>query len=331
MSRRPWFALSAAVLLALAPVLVDRTASAQPAPEQTVWLKNGGFVRGALIELVPGDHVTVQLATGEIRRIPAAEIDRMSTSTAPPASSGATAAPPAGSGATTPPAGSGTTTTPAGSGVAPTTSAAVPSASGVPAPFASAVMLRVVAPTGVEIQGRPRLDPGPWGLVCRAPCDLSIPVVDREFRAGGSNVQPSHTFVLEPGERPVRVEVKPGRADLHRWGTRGYLVGLPLALLGGIGLGIDLGTTSKSNEIYGTIGLATVIAGGALVLSSLPLLYMGQTRVLNDKGIQVARRRPETMFLPLAVPIPLHRRLRRRGRDRGRDRARGRGRLPILP
>lgn len=92
MSRRPLLALGAAVLLALAPALVDRTASAQPAPEQTVWLKNGGFVRGALIELVPGDHVTVQLATGEIRRIPAAEIDRMSTSTAPPGS-GATTAP----------------------------------------------------------------------------------------------------------------------------------------------------------------------------------------------------------------------------------------------
>jgi hypothetical protein len=255
----------------LACLLVAGWLGAQPAPEQTVWLKNGGFVRGALVELVPGDHVTVQLATGEIRKIPAAEIDRMSTSSAPPAASSAPAIPsPAASSAPAPPA--------------------TPAASAAPAPAASTVTLRVVAPPGVEIQGRPRLEKGPWGTLCLAPCDQAFPVIDKEFRAGGANVHPSHTFLLEPGERPVRVEVKPGRADLHRWGTLAYLVGLPVALVGGVGIGLDLGTNIKHNETIGTVGLVTVIAGGVLLVSSLPLLYAGQTRVLNDKGIQIARR-----------------------------------------
>jgi hypothetical protein len=154
----------------------------------------------------------------------------------------------------------------------------------------------VVAPPGVEIQGRPRLEKGPWGTLCLAPCDQLLPVIDQEFRVGGANVHPSHTFLLEPGDRPVRVEVKPGRADLHRWGTLAYLVGLPVALAGGVGIGLDLGTNLKHDETIGTVGLVTVIAGGVLLISSLPLLYAGQTRVLNDKGIQIARRGAQPMF-----------------------------------
>ncbi|MCS6900897.1 MAG: hypothetical protein RMJ98_15035 [Myxococcales bacterium] len=256
----------------LACLLAVGWIGAQPAPEQTVWLKNGGFVRGTLVELVPGEHVTVQLVTGEIRKIPAREIDRMHTSAASPM---------------------------AQPSAAPSSLASAPLPVPVPTPtgMASTVTLRVVAPAGVEIQERPRLEKGPWGTLCLAPCDQTILVIDREFRAGGPNVHPSHTFVLEPGERPVRVEVNPGRADLHRWGTLAYLVGLPVTLVGGVGIGIDLGTNLKHNETIGTIGLVTVMLGGALLISSLPLLYAGQTRVVNDKGVQIGKRRPDTLFL----------------------------------
>lgn len=259
------------IALALLPFVLSPTAQAQSAPEQTIWLKNGGFLRGALVELIPGDHVTVQLATGELRRIPAAEIDRMSTQMAPSEGS-ASMAP----------------TTPVSPFLAPSSSS--------PPPVLSSVILRVVGPQGAKVQTRARLERGPWATVCGAPCDLTVPVVDREFRASGAGIQPSRTFLIEPGERPVRIELRPGSADLHTWGTRAYLIGLPVMLLGGVGIGLDLGTNLRHGDTIGTVGIVTAAVGGAMILASLPLLYMGQTRVLNEKSIQIAKQRSDTLF-----------------------------------
>lgn len=94
----------------------------------------------------------------------------------------------------------------------------------------------------------------------------------------------------------MRIELRPGKADYHTWGTRAYLVGLPVMLVGGLGIGLDLGTNIKHGDTLGTVGLVTAAVGGAMILTSLPLLYVGQTRVLNDKGIQIAKQRPETLF-----------------------------------
>jgi hypothetical protein len=62
-------------LLALAIVLAaSGLAHAQPLPPDVVELTNGGMVRGTIIENLPGDHVTVQLPTGEMRTFAAAEV-----------------------------------------------------------------------------------------------------------------------------------------------------------------------------------------------------------------------------------------------------------------
>ncbi|MCU0656272.1 MAG: hypothetical protein MUF64_13790 [Polyangiaceae bacterium] len=281
MSRR---ALAAVLVVGMGLGSWGALARAEAAPEQTIWLKNGGFLRGSLVELVPGDHVTVQLVTGELRKIPASEIDRMSTGAGGSAAPTAIPAPTAPATSATPPV-------------------AIPSPSAAPA--LSLAPLRVVAPggAGVEIEWRKRLDPGGWARVCQAPCELGVLAIDREFRAAGPGIQPSRSFLLEPGERPVSVEVRPGQASLHRWGTLAFLVGLPVMLAGGVGIGLDLGTKIPHNETYGTVGLVTAAVGGALLLTSLPLLYSGQTRVLNDKGIQIARKPSTPLFLGVLLPL----------------------------
>src|SRR5262245_30671008 len=59
-------------------------ASAAAATVDSVHLRNGGFFRGRVTEIVPGDHVTVIVApSGETKRIPWAEVDRVIVASTP--------------------------------------------------------------------------------------------------------------------------------------------------------------------------------------------------------------------------------------------------------
>lgn len=46
-------------------------------------LVGGGFLRGTVIEHIPGDHVTIELATGEVRVLSASSVERVATNDAP--------------------------------------------------------------------------------------------------------------------------------------------------------------------------------------------------------------------------------------------------------
>lgn len=70
-------------------------AAAAPAASSgaTVHLKNGGLVRGELIELQPGTSARLKLADGTIREVPWAEIDHIDDPSLPPPPPAASAAP----------------------------------------------------------------------------------------------------------------------------------------------------------------------------------------------------------------------------------------------
>jgi hypothetical protein len=79
MSRRSTSVLSLllATSLTLAPL---RTAfAADDAETITVWTTDGGVVRGEIVEIAPGDHITVKLATGETKRVEWSDVDHDST------------------------------------------------------------------------------------------------------------------------------------------------------------------------------------------------------------------------------------------------------------
>lgn len=63
-----------ALLLTVLVVSFAPVAAAQSVPPDVVELAGGGMMRGTIVESIPGDHVTIQLVTGEVRTIPAAEI-----------------------------------------------------------------------------------------------------------------------------------------------------------------------------------------------------------------------------------------------------------------
>lgn len=67
-----------ALLLTLATLGAPHRVLASPRPaveaQDVVRLKNGGFLRGAIAELVPGQHVVIVLVSGETRRVPMSEV-----------------------------------------------------------------------------------------------------------------------------------------------------------------------------------------------------------------------------------------------------------------
>lgn len=62
------------VLCSILLLSVATVARAQALPPDVVHLTNGGMLRGTIIENLPGDHVTIQLPTGETRTYPSAEV-----------------------------------------------------------------------------------------------------------------------------------------------------------------------------------------------------------------------------------------------------------------
>jgi hypothetical protein len=171
------------VLAAASPVL------AQTVPPDVVQLANGGMVRGTIVENLPGDHVTIQLATGELRTCPSAEV--ASAGPAPVAQE------------VVPPAPGGSLPTPLGR---PMIAQPGPVPSYGPGPNGPTVHLHVegtssdltlqqVTGTGTAIVSTGRsfatVMVDNFAPLCSAPCDIDLP---------------AHTYVLgvSQGQGPAR-------------------------------------------------------------------------------------------------------------------------------
>jgi hypothetical protein len=104
MRRASFFVTLAAATLLPALAFADDEVPPLPPPSaqaeasgsatvDSVHLRNGGLYRGRVTEIVPGDHVTVVIASsGETKRIPWPEIDRVivASTPVPPAPTGST-------------------------------------------------------------------------------------------------------------------------------------------------------------------------------------------------------------------------------------------------
>lgn len=86
--------LAPALVLLLA-VLFPAQLHAQTVPPDLVQLANGGMVRGTIVENLPGDHVTIQLATGETRTFSSAEVQFAGPAASAPSSAAQELVPPA--------------------------------------------------------------------------------------------------------------------------------------------------------------------------------------------------------------------------------------------
>ena len=211
-----------------------------PAPLDTVFLLDGSFVRGTLVEVVPQTMVRIRLATGEIMTIPWSQISRMDRASPPAAREPASAPPPQ-----------------------------------PPEPKHALVTVHLDAPRGVRLERR-QTDAEPWKKVCSAPCDEDLPV-DGDYHVVGEGVKTSDDFRLDARDA-ARVEIKVNAAS-KLWfeigvGTAGAglaaaSAGAWFALTGA--LGNDSTGGDPQDKQVTTIGLvllgvgAGVIALGALI------------------------------------------------------------------
>jgi hypothetical protein len=137
-----------------------------------VYLKGGGMIRGTLVEAIPNDHATVELANGQSAVIPWDRVDRIDRG-----------------GMTVPP-----------SPYYPTPGAVPPAPKG-PVPSAAVHIESDKSDSPVTIERREGRN---WVYACSAPCDAELPLAPL-YRISGTEVRSSSAFHLNarPGDHIV--------------------------------------------------------------------------------------------------------------------------------
>lgn len=162
--------------------------------EDVVVLKDGGAIRGLVMEVLPGDHVSVRLADGRTAIVPWVLVHHIEQASHP----AAPAVP------------------------------ATPAAPVTPQPAAPAVITgsATVHIVGDEVTLQMQRG-GAWETACTSPCDHELPL-DVNYRVTGSGVRTSGAFRLlaKPGEH-VTLNVNTGSSTA-------FDGGVAMALLGGI-------------------------------------------------------------------------------------------------
>ena len=198
--------------------------------DDTVYLKDGGVVRGALVDAVPGRPVQIQLVTGEIWSIAWTYIDHVVPASA----------------AVSPPK--------------PAAAAAFPSG--------PTVRLHVEAPRNVEITGHP-IDGAEWIPVCTGACDKDLPT-GWQYQVRGSGMRSSAPFLLAPeGGSSRSIKVDPGDKTAFTAGIVGACLGGPVAIVGLvvtlIGAAGHYDQTVNGVTTTHTVGPSTLPTGLALL------------------------------------------------------------------
>jgi hypothetical protein len=212
---------AAIVMLALGSV-----ASAQTAPDRIVRLHDGSIYRGELVELVVGDHITLKLATGEVKRFEWNTVRASEDAVAAPAPPPAPAPAPAAYGE--------------------------PRAPAPDAEYSVFVEFHAdVAGAGLYRVGDAS-DPNAWELVCTAPCRAEV---DRRLQYGvwGSNISASSPFGMPTGTSSISLDANVARRSSRIAGWVTFGVGGGVALAGLLVIAVAEGTKSLDDHAcYGS-------------------------------------------------------------------------------
>jgi hypothetical protein len=229
-------------------------------PEQVLWLRSGGVLRGQIVEYDPGRKVVLQLATGEIRSVAWSEVARASWITQPPVASGSAISRP---------------------------TAAPPARPDLVATSGKVMIHIVPSDARLWLEERPRYDArAPWERTCQAPCDRHIDVDERSLRIGGPELRPSNPFHFRGEGNTIKLVVRPGLESTHSWG-RGLLIsGISVELASGLLYSLGRLEDKDGAVVGGVVGM---VLGVGLLVGSLPLLGSGRTTVRNADGERVGQ------------------------------------------
>jgi hypothetical protein len=234
-----------------------------PAPvvgRDVIYLKNGGLLRGTLIDVIPNSHARMQLETGEIATVQWSEINRIDH-----ANAAQVEAPP------------------------------TPQPSAPPAPAAPTKKVLVHIETTAQDLFLLADTGHAWERVCAAPCDKWMSA-DLNYKLAGPSTRQSKPFFLqgENGDRVV-LEVNAASSGVFTIGVVGIVIGSISLSIGSlvylVGLAENAATscaltagtsTSASGSCSTNDGKGAEGVGGAMMLVGLVGLVGGIVAVATN-------------------------------------------------
>jgi hypothetical protein len=280
----------------------------RPGPTKTVRTKAGAIYHGEIVEDVPGDHVTLKLATGELRHVAQSDID---ASPPPPPRTEPRALPPVENVVTkngsvyhgeilekvvrdhvTIRLATGDVKTIDWEDIDVSQHAPVVVAPPeVEEPVASD-MLFIAIPENAELQ-RFNTATSTYTAFCTSPCkEAAVP--DGQYRVGGDGLQPTSAFLLQRGSNRVEATMAP--AGLHTAGLVLSFLAFP-TLVTGFGLAIAAATASSvtsvcdgsvcnipnNNTLIDVMAVTTNLVAGALLIGGIYLLVTATSSVTVNR------------------------------------------------
>ena len=239
-----------ASVLAASLALAAPEARAADPPLDEIFLKDGTFVRGTIVEYLPARSVAIRSAAdGQVLRYPWAEVATTTVASRAPAPA----------------------PEPFGEDDAPLLHVAVTRPARVR-------LHEVLTPepttrwTGLE-WGR-LVERARYRIRCAAPCDLVIDGRhDRRFFFAGDEVPRSRTFSLDGLGPTVHARVRPGSTQRFTGG----LISVPFGIAA-VATGIVFAAPDSDDTLFAP-GVVLMSLGTALVVGGIALLVTGRTRV----------------------------------------------------
>lgn len=238
------------------------------ASEDEVILLDGSFVRGKVMEVAKGSHVTIAL--DELRKIPWAEVQEVRLGTAP-----------------TRPA---TAPTPTPAAVSPT-----PTREDGPSPGPGRPRVHIESRNGksvtlYEVEGEFvgagsgfSISGITYRAVCSGTCDRVVDGAQGSgFFVGGEGLTASRRFSLVDDDGNLTLDVRPGRRAMR-------YTGLVLAIMGASILpsGILMAVAASSAPTFPGLrsaGIGMAVGGGVMLGAGIPLALLGRTIVKKRRS-----------------------------------------------
>jgi hypothetical protein len=253
-------------------LLFTSVARADEATMDAVHLQNGDLYRGRVTENVPGDHVSITIASsGESKRIPWAEVDRVII-----AETSVPGAPTAGGGASTTPSTAPTPATP-------------------PPMVGPRVRVHIGSSNEVFLYRRATGTSG-FMRACTSPCDQELPINDT-YRLAGNRLPEAwrnKEFHLH-GENGGTMEIVVGPPSVGGMIVGGIILGGgATAVVVGLLLGIAGqkracaqycgGSGGSEDETMSTAGLVTALVGAAIATAGIVVFIKSRSTDVTMKG-----------------------------------------------